>query len=264
MKDDDIFVKFKHQYILSPKIPLTVIPSEISKLDSISIEFITDNNYLTKFNLILEKELELKEAERELDHLSKFLTHLMCIRSNCPIEIDPLDFEYTDKYGKTKLVGDYTLTWNNKITPAKINIQDDLIGVSKSSKLYFKQYISYLAKSMIFYIEGFFDHSIIEGFKIIEYENNSKHNEKFKNYNIYYALRNILAHSPYYTKPHYKDPTINYFKDPLNKNDFDYIIYEPDNYLIVLDLDSVKTQGKLKSIAYDLIDDLKAYLGLNV
>lgn len=46
LKDDDIFVKFKHQYSLSPKIPLTVIPTEIFKVDSISIEFITENNYL--------------------------------------------------------------------------------------------------------------------------------------------------------------------------------------------------------------------------
>jgi hypothetical protein len=50
----------------------------------------------------------------------------------------------------------------------------------------------------------------------------------------------------------------------LNKDGFDYIIYEPDDNLIVLDLDSVKTDNKLKKIAYDLIDDFKKYLGLNM
>ena len=234
MKDDDVFIKFKQRYSLSPKIPLTALPTEISKVNSICIEFITDNNYLKGFVLIIEKELKLTDGERELDYYSKFLTHLMCIKSNCLIEIHPEEFEYTDKFGKTEFVSDYILTWNNKITPARINIKDDLIGVSNSSKKYFKQYVSYLAKSMIFYIEGFFDHSIIEGFKVIEYEKEFGSSNKFENFNTYHALRNILAHSPYYTKPHYKDTTINYFKDLLNKDDFNYIIYEPDNNLIVL------------------------------
>ena len=49
---------------------------------------------------------------------------------------------------------------------------------------------------------------------------------------MYYALRNILAHSPYY-----HNPTMPYFQESFNQDDFDYIKYDPDNNLIVLDLD---------------------------
>ena len=44
MENDDIFVKFKHEYSLSPPIPITVIPTEIFNIDSITIEFIIENN----------------------------------------------------------------------------------------------------------------------------------------------------------------------------------------------------------------------------
>ena len=44
MKEDDIFIKFEKQYSLSPILPLEIIPSEIIKIDSISIEFIIENN----------------------------------------------------------------------------------------------------------------------------------------------------------------------------------------------------------------------------
>ena len=47
----------------------------------------------------------------------------------------------------------------------------------------------------------------------------------------------------------------------MNKDDYEYIIHPADDNdnLIVLDLDSIKTQGKLKQIAYDLIDELKIF-----
>lgn len=77
MKDNDIFIKFKQQYSLSLPIPLTVIPKEIFNVDSIIIEFITENNCIIEFSLVLEKKLKLIEDETKLDHFSKFLTHLI-------------------------------------------------------------------------------------------------------------------------------------------------------------------------------------------
>jgi hypothetical protein len=74
---------------------------------------------------------------------------------------------------------------------------------------------------------------------------------------MYFALRNILAHSPYY-----KDKTMHYFKESFNKDDFDYLKYDPDNKLIVLDLDSAKTLKKLNKIVAELIPRLKIYLGI--
>jgi hypothetical protein len=74
---------------------------------------------------------------------------------------------------------------------------------------------------------------------------------------MYYALRNILTHSPYY-----RDSTMHYFKESFNKDDLDYIKYEPESNLIVLDLDSNKTQRKLNEIVVELINHLKIYLNL--
>ena len=77
---EDIFAYFKQEYSLSPEIPFTELSTNIN-FDSISIEFITDKNYLTGFVLVLEKELKQTKGENELDHFSKFLTHYICFKS---------------------------------------------------------------------------------------------------------------------------------------------------------------------------------------
>ena len=248
---EDIFVCFKQEYSLSPKIPFTELSTDIPKFDSISVEFIKDKNYLTGFVIVLEKELRQTEGEKEIDHFSKFLAHLICIKSHRHIQIDPSNLEYIRKDGSTRIGNSCTFMYNVEGAPAKLNIQEELLKISRSSKPHIKQYIGYLAKTIVFYQEGFPDHSIIEGFKVIEYDKN------FIHHNIYYALRNILAHSPYYWPN-----TIHYFKESFNRDDFDYIKYEPENKLIILDLDSNKTLKKLNEIVEDLICQLKIYLNL--
>jgi hypothetical protein len=252
---EDVFVCFKQQYTLSPKIPLTELPTDFPNVDSISIEFMTEKNYLTGFVLILKKELEETNGKNEIDKFSKFFTLLLCIKSDRHIQINPSNLEYIRKDGTTRIGSHWAILYNIEGSAVKLNIQEELLKISKSSKPHIKQYISYLAKSIIFYQEKFPDHSIIESFKVIEYD------KKFSNYNMYYALRNILAHSPRYNEPYYKDSTISYFKESFNKEDFDYIKYEPT--LIVLDLDSAKTQKKLNKIAIGFIDHLKLYLNID-
>ena len=152
-----------------------------------------------------------------------------------------------------KVITDYSSTHIYRVAgaPAKLNIHDELIKIYKSSNPHIKQYIGYLAKAIIFYQKGFPDHSIIEAYKIVEPD------ETFIHYNMYFALRNILAHSPYYKKK-----TRRYFKESFNKDNFDYLKYDPDNKLIVLDLDSNKTLRKLNKIVVELISHLKIYLDL--
>ena len=248
----DIFVCFKQKFTLSPKIPLIELPTEIPKLDSISIEYITDKNYLTGFIIILEKELKRAEGEKVLDGFVKFFTHLICIKSNRHITSNPSGINYVRKDGTLEIGDDLSIVYNIEGAPVKLNIQDDLIRISKSSKPHIKQHIGYLAKTIILHQEKFPDHSIIEAFKIIE------NNQNFKNYNMYFALRNILAHSPYY-----KDKTMYYFKGSFNKDDFDYLKYESENNLIVLDLDSAKTLKNLNKIAIELINHLRVYLNID-
>jgi|SRR5215204_2834623 len=251
----EIFVCFKGEYFLLSKIPFTELPIDFPRFNSITIEYITDQNYLTGFGIILDEELEQTEGEKEINQFSKFFTHLLCIKSDRHIRIYPSDFECIKKDGSKRIGKSFIDRYDIEGSPVKLNIQEELLKISKSSNPHIKQYVSYLAKAIIFYQEKFPDHSIIEGFKVIEYD------KKFSNYNMYYSLRNILVHSPRYTKPYYKDPTISYFKELFNKEDFDYIKYEPT--LIVLDLDSAKTQKKLNKIAIGFIHHLKLYLNID-
>ena len=64
---EDIFICFKQQYSLSPKIPFTELSPNLPKFNSITIEFIKDQNYLTGFILILDKELSQTDGEKEID-----------------------------------------------------------------------------------------------------------------------------------------------------------------------------------------------------
>jgi hypothetical protein len=247
---EDIFVCFKQEYSLSPQIPFTELSTNIPKFDAITIEFITDKNYVTGFVVVLEKELELTKGENGIDHFSKFLTHYICFKSNKLTRCSPSTSKYIMKNGKVITGYNSTHIYRVEGAPAKLNIKG-LLKISKSSHPHIKQYIGYLAKTIIFHQKGFPDHSIIEAFKIIEPDKN------FIHYRMYYALRNILAHSPYY-----RDPTMPYFKEPFNKDDFDYIKYKPESNLIVLDLDSNKTQRKLNEIVVELLNHLKIYLNL--
>ena len=49
-------------------------------------------------------------------------------------------------------------------------------------KKYSKQYVSNSAKSIKFFRKGFYDDSIIEAVKIIEYEKEFRSNNEFENY----------------------------------------------------------------------------------
>ena len=69
---EDIFVCFKQQYSVSPKIPFTELSKNIPKFYSITVELITNQDYLTGFVLILEKELKQSEGKNEIDKFSKF------------------------------------------------------------------------------------------------------------------------------------------------------------------------------------------------
>ena len=248
---EDIFVYFKHEYFLLPKIPFTELSTNILKFDSISVEFIIDKNNLTGFVIVLEKELDQTEGENELEDFSKFLTHFICVKTSRLTRCYPSNHNYIMKNGKKIIGNSFTHIYKNEGAPAKLNIKDELVKIYKSSNPHIKQYISYLAKTIIFYQQGFPDHSIIEAFKIVEDDKN------FIHYTMYCALRNILAHSPYYWSN-----TINYFKKSFNRDDFDYLKYEPENKLIVLDLDSNKTLKKLNKIVVELISHLKIYLNL--
>ncbi len=109
-----------------------------------------------------------------------------------------------------------------------------------------------MAKSIKYFQEGSPDHSLIEAFKIIENDKN------FNNYYKYYALRNILVHSPMNLAPCYRKKTVNSFNNNFNNEDFDYIDYDAK----ILNLESNKTKRKLNEGILEFIKLINQYLGI--
>ncbi|MEP6576219.1 MAG: hypothetical protein ABJB85_07320 [Nitrososphaerota archaeon] len=107
-----------------------------------------------------------------------------------------------------------------------------------------------MAKAVVLEYEHFPDHSIIESFKIIE-----KHHT-FPFYYKYFALRNVLAHSPTYFSN-----TVKYFKEHFDEKTFDYLKYDPDHSIIILNLHSSRTQRELNRLLRELsTEEIRKYL----
>ena len=58
----------------------------------------------------------------------------------------------------------------------------------------------------------------------------------------------------------YDEATIKKFTENFTSKDFDYLKFEPDNNLIIVDINSSKTQVKLKKIVLDYIGEIKLYI----
>jgi len=139
--------------------------------------------------------------------------------------------------------------WDVEGASAKLDTIDQLADILNSDRPQIKAHLSYLAKAVVLEYEHFPDHSIIEAFKIIE------NNETFPFYYKYFALRNVLAHSPTYFPN-----TVKYFNEYFDRNTFDYLKYDPEHNIIVLNLHSNKTQKELKRILRELMDGIGKFL----
>jgi len=74
---ENSFVSFKFHYGLSRKIPFTELSDNVP-----NVEFVKEDNYLTGFNITLQKSVELKEAEKESDEYAYVLSDLISIKSH--------------------------------------------------------------------------------------------------------------------------------------------------------------------------------------
>jgi hypothetical protein len=194
--------------------------------------------------------VELKEAQRESDDYAHLLSDLISIKSHKYTIPSLKGYEATNLTGQIHVQGSLTLRWDVEGAPANLK-GFNVTYISSSTRPHIKGHISYLAKSIVLRYEDFIDHSIIESFKIIE-ESNS-----FPSYYKYFALRNVLAHSPVYFQN-----TIKYFNEYFDEKSFDYLRYEPEKRIIILNHHSAKTRKKLRTILQELLGDIETYLNL--
>jgi hypothetical protein len=248
----ELFETFKFTYQFDQKIPFSELSEDIPNVD-----FITKDKYLIGFILTLDKVLSESEGEKQIDEYAYFVTSLLSIKSHRYVS-----FHKTDeciRINGTKRIGkDLTMIYNIEGSPVKLDIKDNLSNLKKLPNGYL--YIKYLAKSIKFYQDKDYYHSIIESFKIIE------NYKQFSQYCKYYTLRNIVAHSPINEIQFYKNKTIRSFEIYFNHNDFDYTKYVlKENKLesLLLDFESEKTQRKLSEMALELITRLRAHLQIN-
>jgi hypothetical protein len=239
------FVSFKFHYSLSNRIPFT----ELSDIPN--VEFAKEDNYLTGFNIVLRKLLELDEAVKESEEFAYLLSDLISIKSNRYVIPILNGYLATDITGKGRTSKSLTSRYNIEGAPAKLDIYHQFSSVLKSGSPQIKQSLGYLARAIILQFEHFPDHSIIEAFKIIE------EIKEFPLYEKYYAIRNILVHSP-----EYREKTASSFRKFFDENSFDYLMYYRDSNTIILNLHSNKTQKKLNEVTNELMIEIKRYLNV--
>jgi hypothetical protein len=238
------FISFYFHYKLSRKIPFTTLSGNIA-----NVNFVTENNSIIGLDITIQGPMELGKAQDESDALAFVLSDLISIKSQKYTIPSLSGFEADDVHGNRHFQGSLVFMWDIEGAPANLENIDMPAQMLISSDPQKKAQISYLAKAVVLNYQHFPDHSLIELFKIIE------DNRLFPLYYKYYALRNVLAHSPAYIST-----TIKYFLEYFNKNTFDYLRYDLDNKIIILNLNSNKTINQLNSLARELMKEIRIVL----
>ncbi len=242
----DTFIAFKFHYKLSRQIPFT----ELSK-DADDVEFVKEGTQLIGFNIIMKKSMLLQDAEKESQEYAYLLSDLISVKSHKYTTPNLSGSESTYENGNARVTKALTIRYDIEGAPAKLDIYHQFANILNSNVPQIKSHLSYLAKAVIFQYQNFPDHSIMEAFKIIEADKKFKSNY-IQIYEKYYALRNILAHSP-----EYRPKTTGFFMKYFDESTFEYRVYEPDNNLIILNLQSGKTLKKLNQLVKELMNEIK-------
>jgi hypothetical protein len=240
----DEFISFYFHYKLSREIPFIGLSGIIT-----NVNFVTENDSITGLDITIHGPMELSKAQAESDALAFVLSDLISIKSQKYTTPSLIGFEADDVQGNRLVQGSLVLMSDIEGAPANLENIDVSAQVLISSNPQKKAQISYLAKAVVLNYQHFPDHSLIELFKIIE------DNYSFPLYYKYYALRNVLAHSP-----EYEAKTIRYFLEYFDENSFDYLRYDLDDKIIILNLNSNKTKNLLNSLVKELMNETRVLL----
>lgn len=238
------FISFYFHYKLSRKIPFTSLSGSIA-----NVNFVTENDSIIRLNITIQGPMDVNKAQAESDASAFVLSDLISIKSQKYTIPSLSGFEADDVHGNRHVQGSLVLMHDIEGAPVNLENIDLPAQILISSNPQKKAHISYLAKAVVLNYQHFPDHSLIELFKIIE------DNRSFPLYYKYYALRNVLAHSPAYIPS-----TIKYFLEYFDENSFDYLRYDLDNKIIILNLNSNKTKNQLNRLVKALMKEIRILL----
>jgi hypothetical protein len=241
------FISFNFHYTLSRKIPFTHLSDKVA-----NVNFVIENDSIAGFDITIQRPMELNEAQAESDAYAYLLSDLISIKSQKYTIPSLSGFEADDVNGNRHIQGGLKLMWDIEGAPANLDSIEQSLEKINSDKKQLKTHLSYLAKAIFLEHQQFPDHSIMEAFKIIE------NNDKFRFYYKYFALRNVLAHSPAYF-----ENTMKYFLEYFDQNTFDYLKYDPEHNVIIINLNSDKTQNELHRLLKELLNQIKILLDID-
>jgi hypothetical protein len=160
------------------------------------------------------------------------------------------------KPGKTaRLSKSATFLYNIKGNEPLLDFQKQDLNVLKLNDSQ-HSLLQRLSRAILHNNSGLPEESLKEIYSIIEHRND------FLNRDKYSCLRHLFTHTPNInrsTQP-YRENTITNFMKHYNKNDFDYLEFDYEKNLIILDINSRKTQKKLESVMSEFIQEVESYL----
>jgi hypothetical protein len=250
VNDSDV-IGFNISYNMSTKIHCDNLPA-ISNISFIKSD---DNKHVIGFNIeILTSEID--EALRKSQLIANKIVGFITLETAQFVSATQTGYGGIPKKGKTARVSKtLILRWNIKgiepVLELKPESFSNALEIDESHLGLLQKY----SKAILHYNSGFPEESIKELFAIIEYDNS------FQDYYKYYSLRQVLTHNPNFTKGKaYNKKTIENFNNYFDKNSFDYLKYDPTNFIIVIDLNSKASQVCLSQIASDFKDALRLHL----
>jgi hypothetical protein len=235
-------------YSLSKKIAFNKLP-EINNIEYVTTD---DDKYIIGFNIKFSK-LSLEDCMKDARIIADRISCLIAYETLQPIDVNFSGHAGIPKPGKTARVSkSLTLKWNIRGKEPTISLTNpDVAGVLKLDEA--EHHCLQLFRSAILHFNnGSKVEALKELFAIIEYD------KAFPNHDKYNGLRQIFSHRPRDNKEMpYAEGTIEKFTRFFGKEDFDYLKFEPENNVIIVDINSSKTQVRLKKIVTDFIGEIK-------
>lgn len=209
------------------------------------------DGYIEGFDISVNN-TSIPSAEKERDKLGDCLERILTIKSGMTIDAWSRGYKCKDKVTSAWHIESASTQrysrhgWIDLLDLSNQTIQNLLnSGISPN--------LENLSHAVSHLYEGRLRDSINRAFWIIEKDTSTKDYWKFN------CIRNILTHKK--LKPHVTTDFTKYF-GPNVYDAFDFIQYDPNNDVIILNFESKKTRITLINVATDLINECKRVLNL--
>lgn len=242
-------------YVMSYNLSRQIRYKSLPHYDNIEFVKSDDGNYLIGFNvkfLATDFDKTLEDSRIIADKVACVIT----IKTKQYVTISFGGHSGIPKPGKTARVSKrVTFPFNIKGNEPLLDLQKQDLNVLKLNESQ-HSLLQRLSRAILHNNSGLPEESLKELYSIIEYRND------FPNHDKYSSLRHLFTHTPDInrsTQP-YRANTITNFMKHFDKIDFDYLEFDYEKNLIILDINSQKTQKRLKTVILEFIKEVESYL----